>query len=113
MVLRASARRQKRGPKGGLSGAGSRRRARGGGLQSADAVGERALAIVGRVPAVAAAIPACAVEVLHPPAPRLTAIGNRLGQDGFDRRTVPVEHGGEAGYLGCDVIDPLAQQRVL
>jgi hypothetical protein len=100
MVLRASARRQKRGPKGGLSGAGSRRRARGGGLQSADAVGERALAVVRRVPAVAAAFPACAVEVRHARASRLTAFGNRLRQDGFDRRTGAFEHGRQPRDLG-------------
>ena len=94
-------------------GAGSRRGARGCGLQRADAVGERALVVVRRFSAVRAAFRARTIEVLHPRAPGLTAFGNRLRQHGFDRRTGAFEHGREAGHLGRDVIDPLAQERVL
>jgi hypothetical protein len=71
-------------------------------LQRADAVGERASALLRRLEL--AAFAAGAVGA---------ADRRRLGEDRFDRRVRAFERGGEPCHLGGDVVDALAQQRVL
>ena len=96
----------------GLSGAGSRRRARGGG-SAKRGCGRRARPC--RRPACPCRgrrLPRCAVEVRHARASARPRSGP-LAQDGFDRRTGAFERSRQPRDLGGDVVDALAQQRVL